>query len=270
MTAVSALDAFERDFAAALLADPGRGDAGALASQPGFAVYRNTVLRGCIDALAANHPTVVQLVGLEWFEGAAAAFARARPPQDGSLARYGDGFAEHLAAWGADDDLPYLAGVARLDRLWMESHLSADAPVLPASALAGLSPDALAAAVVVPHPAARWARFADAPAFTIWRRHRDGTPLDAEIDWRAEGALLTRPGDAVAWRAIDAPGIAFLDACARGLRFDAAAEAASAASASDAIGGVSGDAIDDAVSFASTLPALFAAGAFTRLAGAPA
>ena len=28
-----------------------------------FAVYRNTVLKGCIDALQANYPTVGQLVG---------------------------------------------------------------------------------------------------------------------------------------------------------------------------------------------------------------
>lgn len=35
----------------------------ALQAQPGFAVYRNTVLKACIDALQANYPTVNQLVG---------------------------------------------------------------------------------------------------------------------------------------------------------------------------------------------------------------
>jgi len=44
----------------------------ALAAQPGFAVYGNTVLKGCIDALQASYPTVCQLVGEEWFRAAAA------------------------------------------------------------------------------------------------------------------------------------------------------------------------------------------------------
>ncbi|MGZ5715039.1 MAG: HvfC/BufC family peptide modification chaperone, partial [Caldimonas sp.] len=69
LPAATSLDAFQRDFAAALLAEP--AEAGAIAAQPGFAVYRNTVLRGCIDALAANYPTVAQLLGAEAFEGAA-------------------------------------------------------------------------------------------------------------------------------------------------------------------------------------------------------
>ena len=35
-------------------------------SRPGFSVYRNTVMAGCVDALPANYPTVDQLVGVEW------------------------------------------------------------------------------------------------------------------------------------------------------------------------------------------------------------
>ena len=54
----------------------------ALTDQPGFAVYRNTVLKGCIDALQANFPAVVRLVGEEWFRAVAALHARAQPPGD--------------------------------------------------------------------------------------------------------------------------------------------------------------------------------------------
>jgi hypothetical protein len=42
-----------------------------LARQPGFAVYRNTVIKGCVDALQANYPAVARLVGAEWFRSAA-------------------------------------------------------------------------------------------------------------------------------------------------------------------------------------------------------
>ncbi|MGZ5203521.1 MAG: HvfC/BufC family peptide modification chaperone [Caldimonas sp.] len=249
LPAATSLDAFQRDFAAALLAEP--AEAGAIAAQPGFAVYRNTVLRGCTDALAANYPTVAQLLGAEAFEGAARSFVVSHLPREGGLAGYGEGFAVFLATFEPFRDLTYLADVARLDRAWTEAHLAADAPVLAAAALAGLSPQTLVDAVLVPHPAARWLTFAAQPAFTIWRRHREALPLDAEIDWRGESALVVRPVDAVAWQALDSAGAEFLGACSRGLGFPAAAALAGAA--------------DPATSVEDWLPPLVAAGAFTRL-----
>lgn len=56
------LSTFQNGFSAALLSPA--VDApwlSALESQPGFAVYRNTVLKGCIDALQGNYPTVCQV-----------------------------------------------------------------------------------------------------------------------------------------------------------------------------------------------------------------
>ena len=36
-----------------------------LYGQPAFAVYRNTVMKACIDALQANYPAVTRLVSEE-------------------------------------------------------------------------------------------------------------------------------------------------------------------------------------------------------------
>jgi hypothetical protein len=44
-----------------------------------FKVYRNTVLKGCVDALAANFPTVLRLVGEDWFRAAALIHVCAEP-----------------------------------------------------------------------------------------------------------------------------------------------------------------------------------------------
>ena len=236
---------FQRRFAAALLAEPGAVAPDAVAAQPGFAVHRNTVMRGAIDALAANFPTVLQLVGVEWFERAARDFVRSHLPREGSLAAYGEGFAEALESLTAAGELPYLGGVARLDRAWTEAHLAADAPVLGAAVLAGLSLEALLDTVLVPHPSARWLSFDAVPAFTIWRRHRERLPLDDDMAWQDESGLVVRPSGEVTWLAIDADAGAFLSACAQGLCF---AEAA-----------------DRADSGAAWLPALVAAGAFTCL-----
>jgi fatty-acyl-CoA synthase len=48
----------------------------------------NTVMKGCVDALQANYPTIERLVGEEWFRAAAACHARKISPI--SLAERGD------------------------------------------------------------------------------------------------------------------------------------------------------------------------------------
>jgi len=223
-----ALARFQDAFAQALLAPDAEpaAEAAALAAQPAFAVYRNTVMKGCIDALQANYPAIARLVGEEWFRAAAAVYVRETLPVDPTLLRYGAGFADFLACFQPAAELPYLPGVARLDRFWTEAHAAPDAGALDASAVAHLAPEALAGTVLHPHPAARWAWFADGPIYTIWSRNRVDEPFNADLDWRPEGALLVRPRDAIEWIALDAAGCAFLDACAAGRTLGEAAQAA--------------------------------------------
>lgn len=274
---------FQDTFAAALLdADAAATGGGALASlrsQPGFAVYRNTALKGCIDALQANYPAIARLVGEEWFRAAAAIYARAHPPRLPMLAEYGESFADFLSGFEPAQEYPYLPDVARLDRWWTEAHAAPDAPRLESGALLRLAPDELAATQWAPHPTARWHWFADMPIYTIWRRNRQGgddagevtnaatngctsdsangeaggmPSEDNEIDWSAEGALLTRDaGGAVVWTALGAGGCAFLDACAARAPMVAAADAAVASEAD--------------IDLAQLMATLLAAGALTTL-----
>ena len=189
-----------------------------LANQPGFAVYRNTVLKGCIDALQANYPAVLRLVGEEWFRAVAALYAQAQPPRDARLLGYGADFPDFLRDFAPAADWPYLSGVARLDRCWTEAHMAADATALAPAAIASLPLAQLGRLVLVPHPAARWCWFEGQPIYSIWRRNRNAQgneeSADAALDWTGEGALLTRPAGEVRWRALDAAGCAFLQACA--------------------------------------------------------
>ena len=198
-----------------------------LIGQPAFAVYRNTVMKGCLDALEANFPAVARLVGSDWFRAAAALHAAASPPRDGRLLHYGEDFADFLQRFEPAADLPYLPDVARLDALWREVHGAPDAAPLDAARLSRLAPERLASLSLRPHPAARWAWFAEQPIYSIWSRNRGtGHEADEELAWHGEGALLTRPADAVAWHPIDRAGCAFLDACASGLPLGEAAEQA--------------------------------------------
>lgn len=225
---MSALARFQDAFAQALLA-PDAGPAAevaALAAHPCFAVYRNTVMKGCIDALQANYPSVARLVGEEWFRAAAAIHVREALPTEPTLLRYGAAFADFLARFEPAAELPYLPGVARLDRYWSEAHAAPEQDALNPAAVARLAPEVLAGTVLRPHAAARWAWFAEAPIYTIWSRNRNDEAPGDNIEWRPEGALLVRPRHAVKWLALDAAGCALLDSCADGHTLAQAAQAA--------------------------------------------
>lgn len=220
------LSDFQEGLAAALLPPVNAVHAhwmAGLLSQPGFSVYRNTVVKGCIDALQANYPTVHTLVGTDWLRAAAHAFVHLHPPRNGRLMGYGAGFADFLDQFAPAAHLPYLGAVALLDRCWTESHLAADAPALTAAWLADQTATTLENLHLQPHPATRWRWCEDHPAYTLWQRHREGLPMNATPHWHSEGALLTRPHDAVQWAPLSRAGCALLDACAAGARFEEAA-----------------------------------------------
>jgi len=235
------LQFFQDGFAAALIAPavPAGGapdvppEIARLVAQPGFAVYRNTVQKGCIDALQVNYPAVSRLVGDEWFRAAAMIYARANLPRQPSLLGYGSEFPTFLATFEPAAELPYLAGVARLDRFWTEAHTARDESPVAAAAVAEFAAPELARVVLHPHASARWAWFDDAPIATIWGRNRtaesivsDAASLAPDLEWAAEGVLITRPRGAVLWTPLGKPGCAFLDACAAGGTLAAAATAA--------------------------------------------
>lgn len=279
------LAGFQRAFAHALLAVDPLDDCPpqlrALFAQPGFAVYRNTVTKGCVDALRANYPAVAMLVGEEWFAAAATIHARAEPPRSPVLLEYGAGFADFLAAFPPAADMRWLADVARLDRFWTEAHMAADRSPLQPSRVAALDAEQLGSAVLSPHPSARWAWFDEAPVAAMWRRNRaasdaasdaaadatsDATSDAAEraaacgaasaavevdlsdLEWTGDGLLLVRPRDRVEAVDVDRAACAFLDACAAGRTLSVAATAAIEA--------------DPAVDLGRLMAALLACGAF--------
>jgi hypothetical protein len=223
-----ALAHFQDNFVRALLQadDAVTPEVTAVVAQPAFAVYRNTTIKGCIDALQANYPTVAKLVGEEWFRGAVTVYVRRALPADPTLLRYGAEFANFLSGFEPAAGLPFLAGVACLDRLWTEAHTARDEEILDPSTIADLAPETLARTVLIPHAAARWMWFADTPVYTIWSRNRIDDASDADIDWKGEGALLIRPRDVVKWMVLDAGSCAFLDICAAGGTLAIAAKAA--------------------------------------------
>lgn len=223
----ASLGQFQTAFAQALFSPltPADPRIRALTAQPAFAVYRNTVMKACVDALEANFPVVARLVGSDWFRAAAALYVAHDAPIDARLLHYGCGFADFLRNFEPAAALTYLPGAAQLDTFWRESHAAQDAPCADAAWVASQAPEYLARLVLKPHPAARWAWFDDQPIYSIWHSNRQQTQ-QPDVPWQGEGALLTRPDDRVNWQGIPQAGCVLLNACADGVPIAQASEQA--------------------------------------------
>lgn len=182
----------------------------AAAGETGLAVYRNTIAKGCVDALAANFPTVAGLVGEDWFNAAAALFAREHPPRSAALLTYGEDFPAWLEHFPPAGDLPYLPAMARLDRMWTTALFAPEAEPLDSEAFA-LAPEALAGARATLHPSLAFAAF-DSGLPGLWLAARRPDPGQMELVEEPQAILIVRPADAVACRLLDAAGRAFLAA----------------------------------------------------------
>jgi hypothetical protein len=189
---MSNLAEFQQTFATAIA---GEAQPDHPLNSPAFAIYRNTAALGIVEALRAGFPTIDALLGDEMFTGVALDFRQECPPAGPVLSDYGADFPAFLSRQPWTCELPYLADVARLDRLWLESFLAGNSAELPSPA-DGSSRIHL-------HPAARVA-WLSTPALTIWQAHREPQGFDRlEPDWCEEGALFTRPGLEVRPQPID-------------------------------------------------------------------
>ena len=219
------------DFAAALLDST-------LATPPGlvgpdgepttkrFAVYRNNVVVGLIEALQANYPAVCRIVGEEFFRATARAYVVAEPPSSPILLDYGGGFPNFIAGFEPAAPLPYLPDVARVERAWTESYHACDAASLTAEALAAIPPDCVVAARFTLHPSLRVVT-SSFPALTIWRMNvDDGVPSPVDPEAGGENALIIRPRTDVEVRSLPAGAAEFLAALASGRNLIGAARSA--------------------------------------------
>lgn len=177
-------------------------DRGAFA-HPALAVYRNTAALGAVTAITDNFPTVTAIIGADAMRGLAAEFTSELPPDSPILARYGGEFPDWLEAHPIGEELPYLADVARIDRLRTEAHLAADAPEFGLEDLARLTAEEWTRCRVTLHPATRVGWYT-VPAPSIWVAHPFSDDAEIAPDWHAEGILVTRSEGAVGGWVIDA------------------------------------------------------------------
>jgi hypothetical protein len=176
-----------------------------------FAVYRNNVVVGLIDALASRFPALQRIVGEEFFRAMAGVFVRAHPPRSPLLMEYGDELPDFLERFAPAADVPYLADVARLEAARTRAFHAADAVPLAPEAFSALKPEELETLRLRLCPGVAVVRSAH-PVVTIWAMNSDGAEPAPIEDWRGEDALVSREGFDVAVRRLPPGGAVFLTA----------------------------------------------------------
>ncbi len=155
-----------------------------------FNVYRNNVTVGLTEALRQSFPTILKLVGDEFFTALAIEHLRAHPPTSPLMMFYGAAMPEFLARFAPVQHLAYLPDVARLELALRHAYHAADAAPVPAEQLQSLPPERLIAARIAFAPALRIIR-SDWPVHGIWAANMRGAEPPKAA--RPEDVLITRP-----------------------------------------------------------------------------
>ena len=191
-----------------------------------FGVYRNNVIAGLINALAARYPVTRKLLWDDVFHAAARRYVVAEPPRSPVMCEYGDSFPQFLRGIGQSIASDYLADIAGLEAARTRAYHAADATPLPREVLAAIAPEDLPALRLTLHPSVMLlaSRFPVVSAWEANRSENDNRPGA----WKPECALIARPYLRVEVRALSPGAHAFVAALAEGCTLGAAIAKAAA------------------------------------------
>lgn len=196
-----------------------------------FAVYRNNVHSSLINALTASYPVTVQLVGDEFFRAMAGLYVQASPPSSPLISEYGSTFADFIQAFDPAASVPYLADVARLERLRVRAYHATDSqPLDQQNVLRQLQGSAeLGQLRLQLHPSLSVLNSPYA-IVAVWAAHQTEGAIATLNPWHAQGALVLRQGLAVKVFAIDSGSVTFINNLSHGAGLELAVSEALEAS----------------------------------------
>jgi len=176
-----------------------------------LAIYRNNFLISLGEALKANFPVTLQLLGTDFFEQAARRFVLSHPPLRPCLFEYGAGFADYLRDLPQLATRPYIVDMARFEFARIAAYNAPVEPAVTPETLVGLSPEQLEA---LPIRRAQHARVLSvrAPVLALWQAHQAAEPDFSDIDMapRPQALLVCRPDQALMYRELDLSAAAFM------------------------------------------------------------
>ncbi|MCB1460713.1 MAG: putative DNA-binding domain-containing protein [Nitratireductor sp.] len=213
MTGFNVGEPYTRSFGAALL-DPDIPVPDGVCSPGGgpatkrYAVYRNNVVVGLMEAMRSAFPSLLAVMGEAGFNRVARNFIAVSPPKSPMMQHYGDGFAEFLENFAPVAKSPFLADMARAERAFLSAWHARDADAASIHDIAGVGESDLPDLVFEPHPAARLVE-SPWPVADLFNR-RNGDAED-EIDLgEAQALLFTRPQLSVLVHVLQADQAAFI------------------------------------------------------------
>ncbi len=192
-------------------------------------VYRNNSVCALCEVLEANYPSVVALVGADYFLKLVHLYIQKYPARQRTLVGYGEAFHQIVNGLKADHRLPWLGEFARLDRAWTLAHMAEDATPLDTSDLAVLAEAGVDLEMVKLAVMPSVSLLAlDWPIFDIWEGLRAEEELAApiELERHPQYALVWRYQLKVHYRVLDAAEFEFLSAVKAGKALGVAMKAA--------------------------------------------
>jgi hypothetical protein len=179
-----------------------------------FAVYRNNIVSGLIDALRDAFPAAHRIVGTEFFNAMARVYVAQDPPRSPVLLEYGSGFPDFVEEFEPCATLPYLSDVCRIERAWLEAYHAKEAFPLDPAQLGAIPPAQIPGLRLELHPSMRLIR-SRFPALTIWKTNiESGTPIPVDLDCEGEDTFIARPAADVEIRSLYRGGMDFVQALA--------------------------------------------------------
>jgi hypothetical protein len=134
-------------------------------------IYRNTFIHTLTKALRLTFPVSEQIVGAEFFEGAAQIFIAEHPPRAAWLDQFGDEFAGFLRSFPQAGSLAYLGELAELEWAVNGALHAADVPPLDVMALGTVAPQDQGQICFLAAPSIRLLHL-EYPVDAIWRAVR--------------------------------------------------------------------------------------------------
>lgn len=178
-------------------------DGNGLSPQARLQIYRNLVANNLTAALATAFPAVRQLVGADFFAGAALRYISAFPPDGGNLQDYGAAFPAFLAQMPEARELAYIADVANLEWARQEAYLAADALPLDATALSAIREPDVDRLRFTLHPSLRLVVSAH-PVWDIWMFCQQQAPERLELAGEGQSVAIWRERSQIGMQRLDA------------------------------------------------------------------
>jgi hypothetical protein len=155
-----------------------------------FAVYRNNVAVGLIEALAKRFPVIQRLVGAEFFANMGHIYLQTHRPKSPVLLEWGENIPNFLAGFSPLANYPYMADVARIEMARGQAFHASDASSITAEALMAAAADPGTTRLGL-HPSLR-VLYLDHPAVSIWSANQSNSSPQVRMPAGAQIALILR------------------------------------------------------------------------------